>query len=431
MRRTTVDDLTARRLGLPLSFDRKALQQAQMTRLRETVRWARSRSLFYHQRLKDIDPDRLNSPADLGQLPLQTVADITANPLDLLCLSQSRVARIVTLETSGSTGVPKRVFFTGDDLDATLEFFHDGMLSLISAGDRVLVLLPASQPDSVGDLLVRALSGGGFGSSAIWPPPAASVLAAEVERRSSTCVVGLPLHLLALAEVLPPGHAVRSMLLCSDYAPVSVRRRIEKACGCTTFLHYGATETGLGGGVECDVHRGCHLRESDLLVEIIHPESGMPLPDGEMGEIAVTTISRRGMPLIRYRTGDLARLDRTPCPCGGVTARLDDIRGRASGCRLAGGRELFSQDLDEVLFGIGGISDFQATIHPGDPELLSIEYLSGRGYPAREDIRRELLALPVIRQAMREGRLEIGAIQPVSTFSVNHRVKRSICDQRQ
>ncbi len=364
MRRTTVDDLTARRLGLPLSFDRKALQQAQMTRLRETVRWARSRSLFYHQRLKDIDPDRLNSPADLGQLPLQTVADITANPLDLLCLSQSRVARIVTLETSGSTGIPKRVFFTGDDLDATLEFFHDGMLSLISAGDRVLVLLPASQPDSVGDLLVRALSGGGFGSSAIWPPPAASVLAAEVERRSSTCVVGLPLHLLALAEVLPPGHAVRSMLLCSDYAPVSVRRRIEKAARLhDLFSHYGATvETGLGGGVECDVHRGCHLRESDLLVEIIHPESGMPLPDGEMGEIAVTTISRRGMPLIRYRTGDLGRLAELPVPAEVSSARLDDIRAarRAQGCWLAGGRLTFAGS------GRGPVRDRGDQRFPGD-----------------------------------------------------------------
>lgn len=430
MRRTPVDALTARRLGLSMPLDRESLEQAQMELLRETVRWVKDRSPYYRENLRDIDPERLATPADLGRLPLLTAAGITAAPLDLLCLSQSRVARIVTLETSGSTGAPKRIFFTEDDLRATLEFFHEGMLSLVSSGDRVLVLLPASQPDSVGDLLVRALSHQGIDCAAIWPPPAASVLAVEAGRRASTCVVGLPLHLLALAEALPSVHAVRSMLLCSDYAPFSVRRRIEKACGCTTFLHYGATESGLGGGVECDVHRGCHLRESDLLVEIVHPENGTPLPDGEMGEIVITTIARRGMPLIRYRTGDLASLDRSTCPCGGVTARLADIRGRARGCRLAGGLELFSQDLDEALFGVEAVSDFRATLHPGNPEFLSIEYLAGSGYPVREAIRRSLLALPAISQAMREGRLEIGSIQPVSSFSANHTVKRSICDQR-
>ncbi|KAB2891450.1 MAG: hypothetical protein F9K32_04225 [Desulfobulbaceae bacterium] len=71
-----------------------------------------------------------------------------------------------------------------------------------------------------------------------------------------------------------------------------------------------------------------------------------------------------------------------------------------------------------------------ATPLPGTPEFLSIEYLAGSGYPVREAIRRSLLALPAISQAMREGRLEIGSIQPVSSFTANHTVKRSICDQR-
>lgn len=431
MKRTPVDALTARRLGLLPSFTREDLQQAQMRLLRETVRLARELSPFYRASLSDIDPDRLATPADLNRLPLLSAADITADPSAFLCVSQSRVARIVTLETSGSTGTPKRIYFTADDLRATLDFFHDGMLSLISPEDRVLVLLPADQPDSVGDLLLRALSRQGIGAASLWPPPAAGLLSAEADRLAATCVVGLPLSLLNLAEALPPRHAVRSMLLCSDYAPAAIRRRIEQASGCTTFLHYGATETGLGGGVECDVHRGCHLRESDLLVEVIDPQSARPLPDGETGEIVITTIARRGMPLIRYRTGDLARLEKGPCPCGGITARLADIRGRARGCRLAGGQELFSQDLDEALFAIATVSDFRATLAPGAPEKLAIEYMAGSGYPADEDILQALRTLPVIRQATREGRLEIGAIQQVSSFTASHTVKRSIRDLRE
>lgn len=110
-------------------------------------------------------------------------------------------------------------------------------------------------------------------------PPAES-LAEVVRNNSLTCLVGLPLQLLALADALPKDSGVNSILLCSDYAPAAIKKRIEAACGCETFLHYGATETGLGGGVECRMHRGCHLRESDLLMEIVDPAGTESLADG-------------------------------------------------------------------------------------------------------------------------------------------------------
>ncbi|MDP3480107.1 MAG: hypothetical protein Q8R88_10070 [Desulfoprunum sp.] len=145
------------------------------------------------------------------------------------------------------------------------------MLSLISERDRVLVLLPASQPDGVGDLLLRALSGQGVHCSAIWPLPSAESLAKEVRNNSLTCLVGLPLHLPALAEALPKDSGVSNMLLCSDYAPAAVRERIEAAYGCKTFLHYGATETGLDGSITarlCDIRgqlKGCRLADGQEL----------------------------------------------------------------------------------------------------------------------------------------------------------------------
>jgi len=430
MQRTPIDAHTARRLNLAMPLERDSLFRAQMASLRETVAWAKEQSPLYRTHLASVEPACLHERQDLERIPFLTEASISSSPLDLLCISQSRISRIITLETSGSTGPPKRLFFTQEDLAATLEFFYEGMLNLITQQDNVLVLLPANQPDSVGDLLLRALSGHGVQISAVWPLPAINVLARTVRETSASCIVGLPQHLLALAEGMPQDSRVSSMLLCSDYAPDAVRQRIETACGCTTFLHYGTTETGLGGGVECGMHRGCHLRESDLLVEIVNPENNASLADGEFGEIVITTLGRRGMPLIRYRTGDLARLDRRKCQCGGTTARLCDIRGRNKPFRLAGGGILFSQDLDDALFGIEGLLDFRARLESGRPESIHIEYLARREYAAGNEIRKSLFNIPAVLDAVKDGQLIIGDIGQIPKFSASHTMKRSILDRR-
>jgi phenylacetate-coenzyme A ligase PaaK-like adenylate-forming protein len=431
MKVTPVDALTARRLELALPLNRQALEKRQMSRLRETVNWARSRSPFYRAHLSSVDLTGLRSLQNLDNLPFLDPADLRRAPLDLLSVSSTEVSRIVTLETSGSTGQPKRIFFTNADLAATSDFFYHGMLSLISENDGVLVLLPHELPDGVGDLLLRALAGHGVRCAGLWPLPSPEELAVVVMENAMTSIVGLPLHLLELAEALPINSGVGSMLLCSDYAPPALRQRIETACGCKTFLHYGMTETGLGGGVECDVHQGCHLRESELLVEIVDPAGTTRLPDGRLGEIVVTTLQRRGMPLIRYRTGDLARIDRGRCECGGVTARLCDIRGRLAGCELADGGVLQNQDLDDSLFAICGIVDFRASLHSGTPERMTIEYRKGAGYSVDEnEIRAGLLDVSALRKATESGSLAIAGIIPVDSFAIHHTIKRTIKDLR-
>jgi hypothetical protein len=425
---TPVDELATRRLGISGKLTRKKLEQGQMAALRRTLQHAVAGSALYRQRLAGINIHSLQSLSDLASLPLMSSCDIVANGLRLLAVSQSRIARIITMQTSGSTGPAKRLSFTAADLAATLDFFLAGMRSLVDTRDRVLVLLPFSTADSVGDLLLRALRGGGIRASGHWPPDGET--AGIISRDRPTCLVGLPQHLLALAEAIGPG-LVQSMLLCSDYAAPALRRRIETACGCQTFLHYGATETGLGGAVECAVHNGCHLRESDLLVEIIDPHSGRPLVDGMLGEIVVTTLSREAMPLIRYRTGDSARLERSPCPCGGITARLIDIRGRLDACPLPTGDKLYCQDVDDVLYAIPGLLDYRIIIDAEGPERLHAEILvTGAATAIVEHFRRKILLIPAIRDSVATGRLLLGTIRRVTGFAATHTVKRTILDLR-
>jgi len=431
VRVSTVDGLAARRFGIAQPLDRAALEAAQMAALRRSVRYARDKSSWHAARLAGIDPCLLRSRADLASLPLMDSSDVAASGQGMLCVSQREVTRIVTLQTSGSTGVPKRLHFTRADLDATVDFFLHGMLSLVDSSDRVLALLPFAQPDSTGDLLIRALGAGGVHCTGLWPPAGPDELATLARRERYTCIVGLPQHLLALAGKLPHG-LVRTMLLCSDYAPPLLRRRIEEGCGCETFLHYGTTETGLGGGVECAAHDGCHLRESDLLLEIVDTESGEALPEDELGEVVVTTLDRQAMPLIRYRTGDLARLATRPCQCGGVTARLYDIAGRGRALTLRGGFSVTSRDLDDRIFGVEGLLDYRATLDmENGRERLGIEYLAEAGHDQLErHVADALKRVPAVAVALELGTLFLGFMRRVEAFSPSHTVKRNICDQR-
>ena len=262
-------------------------------------------------------PESISSLDELSQFPFTTPEDIRQNPLGFVCVSQDEIQRVVTLQSSGTTGEPKRIFFTADDQELTIDFFGVGMSTLVKAGERVLIFLPGETPGSVGDLLRIGLERKG-----VLPIPYGMVKdtlhalnAMETER--ADCLVGSPTQILSLARRWNPRHkAPRTILLSTDYVPAAIVSVLENIWGCKVFNHYGATEMGLGGGVECEAHLGFHLREADMYFEIINPETGEPVYDGEYGEVVFSTLTRRGMPLIRYRMGDRSRFIVGECPCG-------------------------------------------------------------------------------------------------------------------
>ncbi|WP_319548366.1 DVU_1553 family AMP-dependent CoA ligase [Desulfogranum marinum] len=428
---TPVDPLVKRRLAISGEMGRKELEQAQMQALRSTLHYAAEHSAYYRQQLAGCDPDRLQTRHDLETIPFLTPSTITKQGHRMLCVSQSRVARVVTMHTSGSTGVPKRFFFSMDDLASTADFFLHGMHTFVNEQDRVLVLLPYEQPASVGELLMGALAEGGIHAEGLWPPPLRGAdLPTQIHKSRISCVVGLPQHLLAVSSLVAPGQ-LRSMLLCSDYASPALRSRIEENCGCRTYLHYGTTESGLGGGVECLMHAGCHLRESDLLVEIVDPRTGRQLADGQAGEVVLTTLGREAMVLVRYRTGDIAVLERRPCGCGGVTARLRSIRGRMDGCLLASGALLHSQDMDDYLFQIPGLLDYRVRLESGSVDQLHIDYMAVPGcMETVGDLMRMTAKVPAIRDNLAGGNLAIGILKQVDAFAAIHTLKRTLIDQR-
>ncbi|MDT3700626.1 MAG: AMP-binding protein [Thermincola sp.] len=417
---------------------RGQIEDYQIRKLQETISWAKNESVFYRRQLAGSQP--VVSLADLTEYPFTTADDIRQNPLHFLCVSQSEIDRIVTLQSSGTTGAPKRLFFSGDDQELTVDFFHYGMTTLVKPGDRVLILMPGESPGSVGDLLRTALAR--FGADGIVHGPVYDVAhTLDVIRQEPVdALVGIPTQVLALARYRDSvGRSVplklHSVLLSTDHVPDAIVRELQTAWGCQVFNHYGMTEMGLGGGVECQALAGYHLREADLFLEIINPDTGLPMPDGERGEVVFTTLTRRGMPLIRYRTGDISRFIPESCPCGTVLKRMDGVKNRMTGrIELSAGRFLTMADLDEALFVLDGLMDFQVNLTRDDnKDQLEIGIMAA----AREEevllhkVRQAAAEVPVIKSAVAAGALTIAAIGagPYKCFT-NGTAKRSIRDLR-
>jgi phenylacetate-coenzyme A ligase PaaK-like adenylate-forming protein len=330
MTRSPLDAWIARTTGIH-GPDPVVLRRWQIERLSSLAQWARQRSPFYAERLRGLADKPFANPARIPALPFTTAEHLRAHSEHMLCVSRGEVDRVVTLATSGTTGKPKRLFFTEEDLAATLDFFRVGMASFTGPGDAVLILLPGRREDGAALLLARALSNIGV-RPVLSPQPCSPDEALRLAHEQKvTCLAAIPSQLAALLDLAsdrrhwPPG--LDRALLSGEPVPGELRQAA-LAAGIEIFAHYGLTETCFGGGVECRAHHGYHLREADLFVEIADPLTGQAVPDGGEGEVVVSTLSRRGMPLLRYRTGDVARMLPGPCPCGSPLRRLGPVTGR-------------------------------------------------------------------------------------------------------
>ncbi|HUA99298.1 MAG TPA: AMP-binding protein [Terracidiphilus sp.] len=412
---TPLEPWTAARLGPPAgALTREAIERWQLARLNETIAWTRERSPFYRERLAGSASASLTNLADLCSLPFTTGADLALAPERFLCVSQSEVRRVVTFSTSGTVG-KKRVFFTAEDLDCSADYFEHGVRAVAARGERMAIALPCERANSVGWQLAKGIERAGVVPIRCGLATDPGPLLDAIDREQPAAGIGLPTQMLALAyradaERSAAFRNLRSMVLCSDHVPSSLVEAIRRRSGCAVFEHYGMTETGLGGGIDCEAHAGYHFREADLYVEILDPLTGAPMPDGCEGEIVLTTLSRRAMPLLRYRTGDLSRPMPGPCPCGSVLKRLARVRDRiGSSVALSASGSLTLSMLDEALFALPGVTDFTASIQSGKPSRLELVFSIARGCasPNEAAIHDALNMIEIVQAATRAGELAV------------------------
>jgi len=347
MKRTKLDHWIETTENIP-TLTRENLEALQLKRLNETLARLKERGGFY----RDY-PERLESLSDLRKLPFTTAKDLSEHPGKFLLTSQSEVSRVISGATSGTTGPAKRVFYTETDTEHTVGLFTAGISEMLTAGEKCFIAFPFTGPFGLGDLIATAVERlGGIPIKAGFGQTFGEMLALLDETRPET-YIGFPVTLLSLVRLYGENFPVKRALVSGDACPAGVMEELEKALGSKLYPHYGSRECGLGGAVTCPAFEGMHLRENHIIPEIID-EQGNVLPDGECGELVLTTIGAEAMPLIRYRTGDHSRI-LPPCPCGGVTRRIDTVSRREGIISI--------EELDSKLFRIPELVDFRASFN--------------------------------------------------------------------
>lgn len=367
MRRSVIDNWLSERERLSFPPSRADIEALQLERLNETLAVC-ALAAFYKNRL----PSRVGSLAELASLPFTTPEDVSRVPSAFLACSQSEIARIITDETSGTAGGAKRVFYTEDDLERTASFFACGLSEFIGEGDRALICMPSTKRGSVGELISRAIASLGAEPHIFGVGRAFREWLQEARERNINRIVAMPVPLLSFARFAKAEGArlnISGALVSADACHDSMLSLISSALGgCELFPHYGSRESGLGGAITCPAHAGMHIRENDLLCEIIDP-SGRSAREGERGELVITTLTRRAMPLVRYRTGDFTRFCEMKCACGSEVRRIDAVERAASA-------PIDIAALDDVLFSNEDILDYSATLRDG---ILEIDLITIRG----------------------------------------------------
>ena len=339
-------------------LDRQAIESLQLEKLNRLLEREYARQGFYRNL-----PRRLNSLKELENLPFTTEQDLKEQGNRMLLVSQSKIERVRSWETSGTTGPAKRVFYTARDNDRTVSFFSAGLSELIHWGEKALIAMPFTGDRGLGELIQEAVEGLGA-----VPVPAGNMrsfgeMLELLDKEKPETFIGPPVLLLSLLRMRPKS-SIKRGLVSGDACPPGIMKAIEELLGTRLYPHYGSREMGLGGAVTCPAFQGMHLRENDIIGEIVD-EKGKAVPEGEWGELTVTLIEAGAMPLIRYRTGDISRFLPGICPCGCCLRRLDSVS------RIREGREM--EELDDYIFQIPWIVDYRIS---RKGEILEIEGLT-------------------------------------------------------
>jgi phenylacetate-CoA ligase len=352
---------------MPAAKTRKELKALQLEGLKWTVKHAYRGSPFYKKRLDEagIKPSHIRSLNDLSKLPFTTAKDLQEGyPFPLLSVPFEKVVRIHA--SSGTTGKRKVLCYTQKDIDDWAHFFARCYeMAGMRREDRMQI--------AVGYGIWTAgvgfqLGCEKFGAMAIPVGPGNVDMQCQflIDMQSTVMCCTASMGLLMAEEVHRRGIReqinLRKMIFGSERSSDAMRAKITEMLGLEHLFDIpGLTELyGPGTGLDCVYHAGIHYWADYYILEILDPETLKPLPEGETGEMVVTTLRKEAAPLIRYRTRDLTRLIPGQCPCGSILPRHDRLLGRSDDMIIFRAVNIYPGQIDHILSGVQGIgSEYQ------------------------------------------------------------------------
>jgi len=359
----------------------EARQKLQLERLQKMVQRVYSRVPFYRNKLEGagVTPDKIDSLKDIAKIPFTSKYELRETyPYGLLACDKSELVEIHT--SSGTTGTPVVGAYTEADIDLWSEVMA-----------RTLSIAGCVKGDTVQNGYGYGLFTGGLGvhygarrvGANILPISSGNTRRQLMVMRDfgTTLLTCTPSYALFLAEAAKEeGIDFRDMPLkagCFGAEPWSENMRVEIEDKLDISAHdiYGLTELiGPGVASECECKNGQHFNEDVFYPEIINPETGEVLPDGEKGELVITSLTREGTPLLRYRTRDITFLMREPCACGRTSVRIHRLLGRTDDMMIIRGVNCFPSQIENVLMRIEGTQPhYQIVIDRGATHLDEIE----------------------------------------------------------
>lgn len=342
------------------TMSREDMRQLQLGKLQETVKRVYENVPFYKQAFdaKGVKPEDIQSMEDLAKLPFTTKQDLRDNyPFGMFAVPQDEIVRLHA--SSGTTGKPTVVGYTQQDIDNWSELMA-----------RCIAMSGSSNKDTVQISYGYGLFTGGMGFHYGAERLGASVIPISggntkrqlmlMEDFGTTLLCCTPSYALYLAEELQEMGIERERLQLkagifgAEPWSNNMRRELEQKLQIKALDIYGLSEImGPGVACECLEQDGLHINEDFFIPEIIDPETGEPLPYGEVGELVFTTIDKEGIPVIRYRTRDISMLKPEVCACGRTLVRMQRVTGRTDDMLIIRGVNVFPSQIESVLLEIG------------------------------------------------------------------------------
>lgn len=329
------------------------LNEMQFNLLKKQLSNLKERSAFYAEKYADFDPATVQTQEDFENIPFTEKSDLReAYPLGLAAVPEEKIVRIHS--SSGTTGTPVIIPYTQKDVDdwATL-FARCYEMAGVTNKDRIQIT-PGYGLWTAGIGFQAGAERIGAMTVPMGPGNTEKQLQFMHDMQTTVLTATSSYALLLAEEIQARGVrdqiALKKGIIGSERWSQKMRERIKDELGIQIYDIYGLTEVyGPGIGISCDYDQGMHYWDDYIYIEILDPETLKPVPDGEWGEICITTLVKEGAPLIRFRTHDLSRIIPGECPCGSKFPRLDVIQGRTDDMMKIKGVNVFPRQIEEVL----------------------------------------------------------------------------------